>query len=1216
MDWILSKLGSGAADELSQHLALKGDIRKLRTTLPRIRTLIDKAECWSWKHKDLAELLTQLKDAAYDAGDLLDDFDYQDLQHKIEGEQSEASRTLPSSLNVAINAISSATNSVRDLARNFISGATEKVRDVKGRLDDIAAEMEAVIKLLHLDDESKQYGMSVRRETSSFLIESEVFGRDEEREKVIKLLLNSGDGSGSSSSVSVPPTKRRKTENVSVLPLVGIGGVGKTTLAQLVYNDQRVKDHFEPKMWVCVSNYFDVTRITTEMIGKQPDTRNLNSLQMILKEKVMSRRFLLILDDVWNEESEEWKRLVAPLRSGLQGSMILLTTRSQKVADITGTMEPIVLKGLPKDAYWECFKTCAFGLEKPEDYPELKAIGEMIAAKLNGFPLAAKTLGGLLYQDMNPSHWRTIMNSEMWELPQKEYDILPALRLSYQYLPAHLKRCFRICSMFPKDDLISIPDLIYLWLAQGYILPQGNMVLEDIGTSYFNELLSRSFLQPSHIFHDRYVMHDLIHDLSQSVSQSECFTIQNENLRKEIVTTTRHLAINNEAIEPSKLTEIGNFNKLQSLLIVASFKPDWGPPLKFWFNRLTSIRYFEVSYCKIEELPESIGNLKHLRYLDISRTRVTKLPEAVCRLHNLLFLGLEECPIACFPEGFSNLINLRCLILSDSMIVSKITNIGKLTSLQNLKEFEVLKQRGHMIEELKDMKQLRGSLSIRSLENIENKEDARQAKLNNKEYLDELILQWSYCKESSRSEIGNLDLEVEGVLEELQPHPNLKRLEIRGYRGAKLSHWMQTQMLPYLSSLTLEYCPQLTEIPSLSPLSSLTIKNCPQLMEIPSLNFLRNLNIKDCPQLMQIPLLTSLSCLAVKNCPHIEISFLASSISELALVGMRWDALSRLWDGSQSSTDEDRTNKQGSSLSKIHIQQCANLTSLEEWLPPHCLHRTLKSIHIRDCEELVTIPVERFKDIISLEILEIADYPKLNCPKEMLLPISIKILELDNCGDLGKSLPNCLVNLTALTDLTIRRCPHVASLVWRHLTALEYLVIRECENMRSLEGIQVLQSLKSLDIRKCPKLIESDPLVPSGEVQGRSEGMSSLHFLSIENTAVLKLSFLRSPPLSLRQLIICNSPEHVMFTGEGHEWLRSLKSLNRLLFVRCLNLQSLPAELHSMTSLENLGINSCPEIQSLPAEGLPTSLLSLKFSNCHPMLTEQLEKYKALMNLR
>ncbi|XP_072958249.1 putative disease resistance protein RGA3 isoform X1 [Typha angustifolia] len=1065
MDWILSKLGSAAADELSQHLALKGDIRKLRTTLPRIRTLIDKAECRSWKHKDLAELLTQLKDAAYDAGDLLDDFDYQDLQHKIEGEQSEASQTLPSSLNVAINAISSATNSVRDLARNFITGATEKVRDVKGRLDDIAAEMEAVIKLLHLDDESKQYGMSVRRETSSFLIESEVFGRDEEREKVIKLLLNSGDESGSSSSVSVPPTKRRKTENVSILPLVGIGGVGKTTLAQLVYNDQRVKDHFELKMWVCVSEYFDVTRITTNIIDKQSDISNLSSLQAILNEKVMSRKFLLVLDDVWNEESEEWKRMVAPLRSGLQGSMILLTTRSQKVADITGTMEPIFLKGLPKDAYWECFKTCAFGLEKPEDYLELKAIGKKIAAKLNGSPLAAKTLGGLLYQDMNPNHWRNILNSEMWELPQKENDIIPALRLSYQYLSADLKQCFSICSIYPKNSAYYKDELTYLWLAQGYILPQAKMLLEDIGTSYINELVSRSFLQPSHKVHGRYVMHDLIHDLAQSVSQSECFSIQNANLQKEIVATTRHLAIDIENMESSKLTEIGNLNKLQSLLIRYFFKPDSGPTIKFWFNRLTNIRYFEVSYCLLEELPESIGNLKHLRYLNISGTRVTRLPEAVCRLYNLLFLGLQACPVTYFPEGFSNLINLRNLILPNPMMVSKITNIGKLTSLQNLEEFEVLKQRGHMIEELKDMKQLSGSLTIRSLENIDNKEDAREAKLNNKEYLDELILLWSYRRDSSTSESCNSDLEVEGVLEGLRPHLNLKRLEIRGFRGAKLSHWMQTQMLPCLTSLT--------------------VKDCPQLMQIPSLTSLSSLIIEDCPQLMKMPLLTSLSYLTVKDCPHIEMSFLPSSVRELELIGMRWNALPRLWDGSQSSTDEDRTYKQVSSLTKLHIQRCANLTSVEEWLLPHCLHPTLRSIHIRDCEELMTMPVERFKDIISLEKLKIVDCPKLNCPTEMLLPTSIIRLELDNCGDLGKSLPNCLRNLTALTHLVICKCPHVASLplqVVSHLTALEYLIIEECENIRSLEWIQVPRSLRDFHIHKCPKLIESNLWMTDGEV--------------------------------------------------------------------------------------------------------------------------------------
>ncbi|XP_072958384.1 putative disease resistance protein RGA4 isoform X1 [Typha angustifolia] len=1164
----LSTLGSCAAGELTQHFSLKDDIRRLRTTLPKVRVLIDKAECWTWKHEDLPELLRELRNAAYDADNLLDDFDYHELQHKIEGGESQASQLLYSSLNSA---------------RNIINRAPNNVRDLQGRLDHLAAQMETLFRLLPLDDESKQYGMSaVRRETTSFLTEPEVFGRDDEREKVIKLLLKSGDGSGSGNSgfggdgVTVPPTKRRKTENESVLPLVGIGGVGKTTLAQLVYNDQRVDDHFEPKMWVCVSDYFDVTRITTEMLGKQSDTRNLNDLQMILKAKVMSMRFLLVLDDVWNEESEEWKRLIAPLRSGLRGSMILVTTRSQKVADITGTMEPIFLKGLPDDAYWECFKRFAFGFENPKDHPELEAIGKKIAAKLNGSPLAAKTLGGLLCSEMEASRWRTILKSKMWELPQKENDILPALRLSYQYLPPHLKRCFSICSMFRKDHMLNSDVLIKLWLAQGYILPQGDMVLEDIGTSYFNDLVSRSFLQLCHGVYGLCVMHDLIHDLSQFISQSECFSMQVENFQQEAVTTTRHLTVYTETLEPSKLMEIGNFNKLQSLVFPVSFEPDLGPTISFLFNRLTNIRYLKLSDCKIKELPESIGNLKHLRHLDISSTDIARLPEALCRLYNLLVLKLSGCPITCFPQGFSNLINLRTLILPYRMTFSKIAKIGKLTSLQYLGNFEVLKQHGHVnIEELKDMNQLRGSLSVEKLENVEKKEDARQAKLNNKEHLNELELQWSNCRDSSKSESKNSDLDVEGVLDGLQPHPNLKRLQIQGYRGAKLSQWVQTQMLPCLTSL----------------------------------------GVRDCPQLMEIASFTSLSSLDIVNCPNIKVPFLPPA-SDLKLINVRRVALPR-----QELINSSTSIIKSSSLTKLPTGQCVNLTTTaEECLMPHsCLHPTNKSIYIWDCEQLVSLPVERFKDFISLEDLQIRNCPKLTCPREMLLPTSIKSLMLDSCGDLDKSLPNCLCNLTALTYLTISRCPHVTSLpsqVLCHLRALSKLVILDCEGMESLNGIQVLRSLEYLDIRNCPKVIESDPLMPDDEVHMSFEGQPSLERLTIDNTAILKLSFLTSLSPLLKRLTICDSQQQVMFSGEGHECLQSLKSLNSLQFDRCLNLRSLPAELHSMTSLECLDIYSCPEIQSLPEKGLPTSLTSLHFNSCHPMLTEQLEKHKSLMKTK
>jgi hypothetical protein len=171
--------------------------------------------------------------------------------------------------------------------------------------------------------------------------------------------------------------------------------------------------------------------------------------------------------------------------------MILVTTRFLKVADLVGTIEPVKLKGLPTDIFWEFFKKCAFSKEQPESYPKLQHIGQSIASRLCGSPLAAKTLGHLLNMELTEQHWITIQNSELWELPHEENEILPALQLSYLYLPRELKRCFAICSIFQKDYSFERDELVDIWVAQDFVASGGSMRLEDMGYRYLDDLRSR-----------------------------------------------------------------------------------------------------------------------------------------------------------------------------------------------------------------------------------------------------------------------------------------------------------------------------------------------------------------------------------------------------------------------------------------------------------------------------------------------------------------------------------------------------------------------------------------------------------------------------------------------------------------------------------------------------------------------------------------------------
>ena len=307
-----------------------------------------------------------------------------------------------------------------------------------------------------------------------------MYGRDDNKEKIVQFLL-SHNASGN---------------KIGVIALVGMGGIGKTTLAKLVYNDRRVVEFFDLKAWVCVSEEFDVVRITKTIVkaidSGASDDNDLNLLQGKLKERLTRKKFLLVLDDLWNENYNNWDMLQTPFTVGLNGSKIIVTTRSDKVASVMRSVRIHRLGQLSFDDCWSLFAKHAFENGDSSLHPELQEIGKEIVKKCKGLPLAAKTLGGALFSELRVEEWENVLNSETWDLPNDE--ILPALRLSYSFLPSHLKQCFAYCSIFPKDYEFEKENLILVWMAQGFLDQSASKkTMEKVGDGYFCDLVSRSF---------------------------------------------------------------------------------------------------------------------------------------------------------------------------------------------------------------------------------------------------------------------------------------------------------------------------------------------------------------------------------------------------------------------------------------------------------------------------------------------------------------------------------------------------------------------------------------------------------------------------------------------------------------------------------------------------------------------------------------------------
>ncbi|KAF2296408.1 hypothetical protein GH714_037787 [Hevea brasiliensis] len=440
---------------------------------------------------------------------------------------------------------------------------------------------------------------------------------------------------------------------------------------------------------------------------------NKDAILQELEKALEGKKFILVLDDVWNDVVTRWDDIKIRLEkiSNNNGNAIVVTTRSEEVASKveTSTSYRHKLNLLSDDECWSIVKERALGNGPliPLD-SNLEAIGKEIAKKCRGVPLAAKVLGGTMGFNRDKNAWLLIEKSEVLNASHNKDNVVSILKLSFDHLPLYLKSCFAYCSIFPKDFEIAKEELIQLWMAEGLLKPSN----KDEGYKYFNVLLQNSFFQ------------------------------------------------NVERDQHEKLD--GGAKKLRSLFIKdIVFDGSW---------KLKRLRTLNLNGANIEELPSSISKLKHLRYLDISETKIEALPGSITELYNLQTLRFiwcnslkQEVP----RNKMCNLISLRHVIFSrDDHMPSM---VGRLTCLETLPLFVVGPNRGGSIQELECLNQLSGKLEINHLEEVSDKEEAKKSNLQKKTKIKALRFTWSDGREITSND--------EEVLEGLEPHPNIEIIE-------------------------------------------------------------------------------------------------------------------------------------------------------------------------------------------------------------------------------------------------------------------------------------------------------------------------------------------------------------------------------------------------------------------------------------------------------
>jgi Leucine-rich repeat (LRR) protein len=1197
-----------------------GPLRKLKIALLSVNAVLEDAEDKELTKPAVKEWLDELKDAVFDAEDMLAEIDTEIQRRELAAESRAAAIKVR--------------NSVSDLLNPFAKEIQPRMEGVLDRLEYLAKQKDVLGLTEGLGGKS-----SGRLPTTSLVEESCIFGRDCDKEAVIDLLL-SDDGRGS---------------GMCVVGIVGMGGIGKTTVAQLVYNDNRVKEHFDLEAWVCVSDDFDVFRVTRTILeavtASTCDIKDLNRLQVTLKERLMGKKFLLVLDDVWNKNYSDWEVLINPFKFGTQGSRVIVTTRDNDVASVVRSCGTHFLNKLSEDDCWSIFSDHAFHNVDFKAHPELEAVGRQIVKKCEGLPLAAKTIGALLWSKLDVEEWDKILNSEIWDLPIEKTNILPALRLSYKYLPSHLKRCFAYCSIFPKGYAFEKDRLVLLWMAEGFLQEPQNKTMEEVGNDYFLDLVSRSLFQQSSGDKSCFVMHDLVNDLAKFVSGQFIFRLEGDSFYG-IANKTRHLSYFRTRFDNVKKFEaLYEVKRLRTFLPLEFSIVDNNLSKKVPNDLLPKLRCLRVlslsHYENMANVPDSIGKIKQLRYLDISFTAVKRLPDSMCKLINLQTLNLSCCySLVGLPKDMRKLINLRHLDISGTDIMEMPIQLGRLKCLQTLTKFIIGSRNGSCIGELGKLTNLRGKLAILNLQNVVSSTDASDAGLKDKKHVDELVLEWE-------ADIDILESQ-RTILDKLQPHSNLKSLTINNYGGQSFPDWVGHDSFFNMVSLHLNKCKYCCSLPSLGQLSSLQdlsivefdaiVRVDPgfygsgsssirpfkalkvlrfELMlkweewfsfgtEIEGGAFpqLQELYIHDCPKLTgKFPIhLPSLAKLEIRGCPLLVTSLpRAPAICQLNLTRCNEVLLKELPTriqvlkvGGFDTLDSQANIMMGpsSSLQELEVSDCSSFVSLSKG----DLASTLKFLIIMNCGilELPMYPI--FSSLKKLYLYDINDSLK-SVPLD-LFPMLCDIY-IFGCRNLESLTVSEQYEHDLMTmQIRIIDCPCFVSFPKGGLCAPNLILfwVWNCESLRSLPDRMdiLLLSLEEFQIVHCPK-VES---FPEG---GLPSNLKSISIMDCDKlvTSWTGWGFQKLP--SLRNLSICGEKGDVESFSEVGLLSPHLAVLQISNFP---NMRSLDKKGHQqLTSLEELRIYNCPKLEYMPEEGLPASVSVLLVRKC-PLLKKKYRRKK------
>lgn len=631
---------------------LEKDVQFIKDELGSMKAFLRDAEAKEDDVSELQEWLRQVREVACDTEDVLDGFVIKFARHHAEGVLGRIKQIFCSIKNVR--------------ARYEISS---RIKNVRSRVEDISARHLRYQSTYNTAGRGSSVSDTMEDVTSyvrgnALLVEEgKLVGINEPKRELILQVL-AGDS------------------HLKVVSVVGMGGLGKTTLVKRVYEDPIVKRKFHCHAWLTISQTFHIKVILKDLIQQlhneihEPVPQQVahmegDQLRAFVKDFLQERRYIIVLDDVWSMDS--WEAIRYALPNGGYGSRIMLTTRISDIAigsciefcDYMHKMKPLSV-----EESWTLFCSKTFGDNCCPQH--LEDVSRRILSKCKGLPLAIVAIGGLLALKNRSKldEWEMTLRSLGGELEGigKLEKVKKILLLSYNDLPFFLKSCLLYISIYPEDQKIDPKLLIARWTAEGLIHEKSGMTTHEVAQGYLNELVSRSLIQVTEFYRDGSIRYCHVHDILREIILRKS---REQNFVDVVSSSTR-----NCARLPDKLRRLAihgyienhqeckHLKHLRSLIVFGYADPLFNSSLsKILSGGPKMLKVLHLEGAKLTNIPKEVFQLFHLNYLNLRDTEVQIIPPCIGKLHNLEYLNLIGTKVRELPVGILQLRKLSILLV-------------------------------------------------------------------------------------------------------------------------------------------------------------------------------------------------------------------------------------------------------------------------------------------------------------------------------------------------------------------------------------------------------------------------------------------------------------------------------------------------------------------------------------------------------------------------